>query len=39
MAEKIDVKKSLSVVQTAVGELYGIRKSASKVFEFYNKIR
>ena len=39
MAEKIDGKKSLSVVQTAVGELYGIRKCASKVFEFYNKIR
>lgn len=39
MAEKLDVKKSLSVVQTAVGELYGIRKSASNVFEFYNKIR
>lgn len=39
MAEKLDVKKSLSVVQTVVGELYGVKKSSSKVFEFYNKIR
>ena len=39
MAEKLDVKKSLSVVQTVVGELYGVKKSSSKVLEFYNKIR
>ena len=39
MAEKLDVKKSLSDVQTAVGELYGVKKSASKVWTFYNKIR
>ena len=39
MAEKLDVKKSLSVVQTAVGELYGVKKSSSKVLEFYNEIR
>lgn len=39
MVEKLDVKKSLSVVQTVVGELYGVKKSSSKVLEFYNKIR
>lgn len=39
MVNKIDVTKSLDIVQYSVAKLYDIRKSADNVFEFYKKIR